>query len=48
MAFLGEPTFAWPAVLTTVALLGVVGWLAGLFPARRALAIEPAVVLREE
>lgn len=48
MAFLGEPTFAWPAVLATVALLGVVGWLAGLFPARRALAIEPAVVLREE
>lgn len=47
MAFLGEPTFSWPAALTTVAILGVVGWLAGYFPARRALAIQPATVLRE-
>lgn len=48
LAFLGEPTFAWPAVLATVGLLGLIGWAAGVMPARRALSIQPATVLREE
>ncbi len=46
--FLGSPTFSLPIALTTVALLGTIGLLAGYFPARRAVAIQPAAALRYE
>lgn len=48
MQFLGEPTLSLPIAVATVALLGVIGWLAGYFPSRRATAVQPAEVLRAE
>lgn len=50
MAFrmMGEPTFSLPLVLVTIAILGVIGFFSGYFPARRATAIQPAAVLRDE
>lgn len=45
---MGEPTFSPPLVLLTIALLGVLGFLSGYFPARRATLIQPASVLRDE
>ena len=48
MEFLGQPTISIPIALTTVALLGLIGLLAGYFPARRAVSVEPAVALRFE
>jgi putative ABC transport system permease protein len=48
LQFLGAPTFSPGVALTTVLLLGGIGFLAGYFPARRALAIQPAAALRYE
>ena len=48
MEFLGEPTISIPIAVTTVALLGLIGLLAGYFPARRAVRVQPAVALRFE
>ncbi len=48
MEFLGQPTISLPIAVTTVALLGLIGLLAGYFPARRAVRVEPAVALRFE
>jgi putative ABC transport system permease protein len=48
MEFLGQPTLSLPVAATTVLILGGIGWLAGWFPARRATAIHPARVLRNE
>jgi len=48
MEFLGQPTVSFPIAVTTVALLGLIGLLAGYFPARRAVSVEPAVALRFE
>ncbi len=48
LQFLGEPTFSAGVALTTILLLGGIGLLAGWFPARRAVSIEPAAALRYE
>jgi putative ABC transport system permease protein len=46
--FLGRPTFSPAIALTTSAVLGLVGMLAGYFPARRAASVNPADSLRYE
>ncbi|MEZ5333227.1 MAG: ABC transporter permease [Thermoanaerobaculia bacterium] len=48
MKFLGTPDFSLPVALTTVILLGSIGFVAGYFPSRRAVSIQPAEVLRYE
>jgi putative ABC transport system permease protein len=48
MEFLGAPTISIPIAVTTVALLGLIGLLAGYFPARRAASVQPADALRFE
>ncbi|HEY3125398.1 MAG TPA: ABC transporter permease [Thermoanaerobaculia bacterium] len=48
LQFLGKPTLSWPIGAATVAILGTAGLLAGYFPARRAVAIDPAATLRYE
>jgi putative ABC transport system permease protein len=48
MEFLGQPTISLPIALVTVALLGLIGLLAGYFPARRAVTVQPAEALRYE
>ena len=48
LSFLGRPTLS-PAIgLATSMILGVIGLLAGYFPARRAAAVDPASTLRYE
>ena len=48
LQFLGTPTFSAGVALTTIGLLGGIGFLAGWFPARRAVSIQPAAALRYE
>lgn len=48
MEFLGTPNFSLPVAATTVLLLGSIGFIAGYFPSRRAVSIQPAEVLRYE
>ncbi len=48
MEFLGTPTISLPIAITTVTLLGLIGLLAGYFPARRAVSVQPAEALRFE
>ena len=48
LQFLGTPTFSPAVALTTIGLLGGIGFLAGWFPARRAVSIQPAAALRYE
>jgi putative ABC transport system permease protein len=45
---LGRPSFAPGVALATALTMGTIGMLAGLFPARRAALINPAVSLRYE
>lgn len=48
MSFLGRPTLS-PAIgVITSLILGVIGLLAGYFPARRAASVDPAATLRYE
>lgn len=48
MSFLGRPTLSPQIGIATSAILGVIGLLAGYFPARRAASIDPAATLRYE
>jgi len=48
LEFLGKPTLSWSIAVSTAALLGIIGTLAGYFPARRAATIDPAQTLRYE
>jgi len=48
LSFLGRPTLSPMIGVATSAILGVIGLLAGYFPARRAASIDPAATLRYE
>jgi len=48
LELLGAPTFSVGVAVTTVLILGGIGFLAGWFPARRAVSIQPASALRYE
>ena len=48
MAFLGRPTLSIQIGVATSMILGMIGLLAGYFPARRAASIDPASTLRYE
>lgn len=48
MEFLGQPAISIPIAVTTVTLLGLIGLVAGYFPARRAASVQPADALRFE
>jgi putative ABC transport system permease protein len=45
---LGRPTFSPAIAAATAAVLGTIGALAGLFPAKRAASVHPAISLRYE
>ena len=48
LSFLGRPTLSPQIGMATSAVLGVIGLLAGYFPARRAASVDPAATLRYE
>jgi putative ABC transport system permease protein len=48
MSFLGRPTLSLQIGVATSVILGIIGLLAGYFPARRAASIDPAATLRYE
>jgi putative ABC transport system permease protein len=46
LSFLGRPTLSPQIGVATSAILGLIGLLAGYFPARRAASVDPAATLR--
>ncbi len=48
LSFLGRPTLSPQIGVATSAILGLIGLVAGYFPARRAASIDPAATLRYE
>ena len=48
LELMGKPALSWQIGLATAAILGLIGILAGYFPARRAAAVDPAETLRYE
>lgn len=48
MSFLGRPTLSPQIGIITSLILGIIGLLAGYFPARRAASVDPASTLRYE
>ena len=48
MSFLGRPTLSPQIGIITSVILGIIGVVAGYFPARRAASIDPAATLRYE
>jgi putative ABC transport system permease protein len=46
--FLANPKLLWPIGLGTVGILAAIGLFAGVFPARRAAALDPVEALRYE
>jgi putative ABC transport system permease protein len=48
MSFLGRPTLSPQIGIATSFILGIIGLLAGYFPARRAASVDPAATLRYE
>jgi putative ABC transport system permease protein len=48
MKFLGTPTVSLQIGALTAMILGLIGVIAGYFPARRAAAVDPAATLRYE
>ena len=48
LEFLGKPTLSWQIAAATAGILGLIGILAGYFPARRAATVDPAETLRYE
>jgi putative ABC transport system permease protein len=48
LMYLANPRVSWPIALGTVGALGMIGIVAGVFPARRAAALDPVESLRYE
>jgi putative ABC transport system permease protein len=44
--YVGDPTISSTHVIVTIGVIGLIGFLAGLFPARRASKLNPVEALR--